>query len=38
MLLLTCDPARRENTAARLSDRMPVILEQQDWPVWLGEG
>jgi hypothetical protein len=20
-----------------LHDRMPVILEQQDWPVWLGE-
>jgi putative SOS response-associated peptidase YedK len=22
---------------AELHDRMPVILEQQDWPVWLGE-
>ena len=22
---------------AALHDRMPVILEQQDWPVWLGE-
>jgi len=20
-----------------LHDRMPVILEQQDWPLWLGE-
>jgi putative SOS response-associated peptidase YedK len=22
---------------AELHDRMPVILEQQDWPIWLGE-
>jgi putative SOS response-associated peptidase YedK len=22
---------------AALHDRMPVILEQRDWPVWLGE-
>ena len=22
---------------ARLHDRMPVILEDGDWPVWLGE-
>ena len=22
---------------AELHDRMPVILEQQDWPDWLGE-
>jgi putative SOS response-associated peptidase YedK len=22
---------------AELHDRMPVILEQADWPVWLGE-
>ena len=22
---------------AELHDRMPVILEEQDWPVWLGE-
>jgi putative SOS response-associated peptidase YedK len=22
---------------AKLHDRMPVILEQQDWPAWLGE-
>jgi putative SOS response-associated peptidase YedK len=22
---------------AELHDRMPVILERQDWPVWLGE-
>jgi len=22
---------------AELHDRMPVILEQQDWPTWLGE-
>jgi putative SOS response-associated peptidase YedK len=22
---------------AELHDRMPVILEQQNWPVWLGE-
>ena len=22
---------------AELHDRMPVILEQQDWPVWLDE-
>lgn len=24
-------------TVAELHDRMPVILEQQDWPIWLGE-
>jgi putative SOS response-associated peptidase YedK len=22
---------------AELHDRLPVILERQDWPVWLGE-
>jgi putative SOS response-associated peptidase YedK len=22
---------------ARLHDRMPVTLEPQDWPIWLGE-
>jgi putative SOS response-associated peptidase YedK len=22
---------------AKLHDRMPVILEPQDWPTWLGE-
>ena len=22
---------------AELHDRMPVILERQDWPIWLGE-
>jgi len=22
---------------AELHDRMPVILEKQDWPTWLGE-
>jgi putative SOS response-associated peptidase YedK len=22
---------------AELHDRMPVILEQQDWPAWLGD-
>jgi putative SOS response-associated peptidase YedK len=22
---------------AELHDRMPVILEEQDWPTWLGE-
>lgn len=25
-------------TVPELHDRMPVILEQKDWPVWLGEG
>ena len=22
---------------ARIQDRMPVIIERQDWPLWLGE-
>jgi len=29
--------ANAKPTVAELHDRMPVILEQKDWPVWLGE-
>jgi putative SOS response-associated peptidase YedK len=34
LTILTTTP-NAEMTA--LHDRMPVILDQQDWPVWLGE-
>jgi putative SOS response-associated peptidase YedK len=33
--IITC-PANE--TMAPIHDRMPVILEADDWPVWLGEG
>jgi hypothetical protein len=31
------DHNRGERAAAGLQDRMPVIIERSDWPVWLGE-
>lgn len=32
--IITTDANR---IVSELHDRMPVILEQKDWPVWLGE-
>jgi putative SOS response-associated peptidase YedK len=32
--ILTCSPNRE---LAELHNRMPVILEEADWPKWLGE-
>jgi putative SOS response-associated peptidase YedK len=32
--ILTCGP---NDAMAELHDRMPVILEEADWPKWLGE-
>ncbi len=32
--ILTCGP---NDVMAQLHNRMPVILEEKDWPKWLGE-
>jgi hypothetical protein len=32
--ILTCEP---NNAMGELHDRVPVILEENDWPKWLGE-
>ena len=32
--MLTCAP---NNAMAEIHNRMPVILDERDWPKWLGE-
>jgi putative SOS response-associated peptidase YedK len=32
--VITCEP---NSVVGTLHDRMPVILEEEDWPRWLGE-